>query len=137
MWGNPTLFHWAKSIEKISRKDNIEIINWEIVCSSDKMIPIHFSVSVKFGACYITGQWGEFLKNVTYAFVYFFGILLLLLFFIIKFSISIIFISFFCDEISNFRHRILTNEKHELLASNCQRNCIEKFFDSFLIADEK
>ena len=32
-----------------------------------------------------------------------------------------IFISFF-DEVSNFRNRILTNQKHELVVSNCQWN---------------
>ena len=34
----------------------------------------------------------------------------------------IIFTSFF-DEVSNFRYRILTNQKLELVIRNCQRNC--------------
>ena len=29
MWGNPTLFHWAKSIEKYGEKINIDTINRE------------------------------------------------------------------------------------------------------------
>ena len=28
----------------------------------------------------------------------------------------------FFYEVSNFRNRILTNQKHELVVSNCQRN---------------
>ena len=40
-------------------------------------------------------------------------------FFIMKFVI--IFISFF-DEVSNFRKRILTNQKYELVVPNCQWN---------------
>ena len=43
-----------------------------------------------------------------------------------KFSAFIIFISFF-DEVSNFRNRILTNQKHELVVSNCQWNCMGKY----------
>ena len=40
------------------------------------MIPVlYFSVSVKFGASYITGQWGDFrLKNLIYVFIYFFAL---------------------------------------------------------------
>ena len=37
----------------------------------------------------------------------------------------IIFISFF-DEASNFRYKILTNQKHELVVSNCRWNCMFK-----------
>ena len=31
---------------------------------------------------------------------------------------------FYFDEVSNFRNRILTNQKRELVVSNCQLNCI-------------
>ena len=47
-----------------------------------------------------------------------------------KICVFIIFISFFLsfffffDEVSNFRNRILTNQKRELVVSNCQLNCI-------------
>ena len=58
--------------------------------------------------------------------------LLLFLFFIIKFvflsfsflSLFLSFSFFFFDEVSNFRNRILTNQKRELVVSNCQLNCI-------------
>ena len=81
-----------------------------------------FSVSLKFGACYITGHWGEFrVKNATIClhilFWYFFVV------FHHKICVFIIFISFF-DKVSNFRNRILTNQKRELMVSNCQRNCM-------------
>ena len=32
----------------------------------------------------------------------------------------------FLDEVSNFRNRTLTNQKHELVVSNCERNCMLK-----------
>ena len=46
-----------------------------------------------------------------------------------KICIFIIFISFFLssfffDEVSNFRNRILTSQKRELVVFNCQLNCI-------------
>ena len=41
-----------------------------------------------------------------------------------KICVFIIFISFF-DEVSNFRNRILTNQKHESTATHCQRNCMK------------
>ena len=46
--------------------------------------------------------------------------------FLYKICVFIIFISFFFffDEVSNFRNRILTNQKRELVVSNCQLNCI-------------
>ena len=49
--------------------------------------------------------------------------LLNVFFFIIKF----VFLSFsfhFFDEVSNFRNRISTNQKRELMVSNCQWNCM-------------
>ena len=63
-----------------------------------------FSVPLKFGALYITGQWGRFrIKRLIYVFIYFFGILLL--FFIIKF-VFLLFSFLFFDEVSNFCNRI-------------------------------
>ena len=80
-----------------------------------------FSICLKFGAYYVTGQWGEFkIKMLLNAFIYISGIFL---FFIIKF----VFLSFsflFFDELSNFRNRILTNQKYVLVVSNCQWNCM-------------
>ena len=81
-----------------------------------------FSISLKFGACFITGQWGKFrVKNATIClhilFWYFFVV------FHHKICVFIIFISFF-DKVSNFRNRISTNQKRELVVSNCQQNCM-------------
>ena len=81
-----------------------------------------FSISLKFVACYITGHWGEFrVKNDTIClhilFWYFFVI------FHHKICVFMIFISFF-DKVSNFCSRILTDQKRELMVSNCQRNCM-------------
>ena len=51
-----------------------------------------------------------------------------------KICVFIIFISFFLsfffffDEVSNFRNRILTNQKRELVVSNCQLKCIPDRF---------
>ena len=71
----------------------------------------------------MTDQWGYFkIKTLLYILIYFFGIFLL--FFYHKNCVFIIFISFFME--SNFRNRILTNQKHELVVSNCQRNCMKK-----------
>ena len=50
----------------------------------------------------------------TYAFPYFVVV------FHWKICIFIIFIFFFYDKVSNFRNRILTNQKLELLKRNCQ-----------------
>ena len=70
-----------------------------------------FSVSLKFGACYITGQWGQFrVNNATSYFRIFFGIFVVV--FHQKVCAFIIFISFF-DEIANFCYRILTKQKPE------------------------
>ena len=80
-----------------------------------------FSVCLKFGAYYITAQWDEFIKKMLLnTVIHFLGFFLL--FFIMKF-VFYHFISFF-DEVSNFCNRILTNQKHELVVSNCQRNCM-------------
>ena len=66
-----------------------------------------FSVSLKFLACYITGQWEEFTVNNTTSFLHMLS--WHFLFFVKKF-VFIIFVYFF-DEVSNFRNRILTNQK--------------------------
>ena len=77
-----------------------------------------FSVPLKFGALYITGQWGRFrIKRLIYVFIYFFGILLL--FFIIKF-VFLLFSFLFFDEVSKFYDKILTNQKRILVMKNCQ-----------------
>ena len=81
------------------------------------------SIYLKFRACYITGQWGEFtVKNVT-SYLH-----TLSWHFIVIFHLKncdfIIFISFF-DEVSNFPNRILINQKPEQVIRNCQWNCMQ------------
>ena len=88
------------------------------MCSSDKMIPIYFIRLCKvWSIYYITGQWGEFTKKCYFMLSYTF----------ICFSSSNLcfyhFISF-SNEISNFCNKILTNQKHELVASNCKPKCM-------------
>ena len=65
-----------------------------------------FSASLKFGACYIAGQCGYFLKKC-----YWILLCTLMAFFFVfhhKICVFIIFISF-SDKLSNFFNRILTN----------------------------
>ena len=66
-----------------------------------------FSVSLKFGACYITGQWGKFkVKNATICLHIPFWC------FVVVFQYEIcvfIFFNSFFDKVSNFRNIILTN----------------------------
>ena len=54
-------------------------------------------------------------------------LLLLLLFFHHKICVSIIFNSFL-DEASNFRYRILTNQKQKFVVENCQWKCMSQYF---------
>ena len=82
---------------------------------------LYFSIPVKFGACYITGQWGRGRSKqcnslFTYTFLGFFVV------FINKFVF--LSFSFFFDEVSNFHKRILTNQKTELAIRNCQWDCM-------------
>ena len=84
------------------------------------LLPIFFSVSLKFAVCYITGEWGEFrMKNVICIYIYFYGISSLG--FLKKIDFQSVLIS---DEVSNFCNRILTNQKQELVVRNCQWNCM-------------
>ena len=100
------------------------VFHWQFI------ITYAFFVSLKFRACYIKGQWGRvqstqcnsLLTQIFFPFFFF-----LFLFFFCCFSIKencvfIIFFSFFA-EASNFRNKILTNQKSELI-SNCQWNCM-------------
>ena len=53
------------------------------------------------------------------------------------------FLFLFFDKVSNFRNRTLTNQKRELVVSNCQRNCMvldvanENFNDKDLVAPNR
>ena len=80
------------------------------------------NVCLKFGAYYITGERGKFIiKMLLTAFMNFDHFFIV---FYHRICIFIIFISFF-DKVSNFRNIILTNQKHELVVSYCQWNCMK------------
>ena len=90
------------------------------VCSSDKNTPIYFLRLSKVWSISHHGSVGRGHKKCN---------LILFLFFIIKFvflsfSFLSFFLLFFFDEVSNFRNRILTSQKRELVVFNCQLNCI-------------
>ena len=74
--------------------------------------PVSFTVSLKFGEFII-----KILLNMPYTFLEFFVV------FHHKICVFIIFTSYF-DEVSNFHKGILTNQKHELVVSNCLWNCM-------------
>ena len=64
--------------------------------------------------------------------------ILFLTFFVVfhhKIRVFIIFSSFF-DEVSNFRNRILTYQKRELVVSNCQWNCIYVYNKATIYLDD-
>ena len=79
-----------------------------------------FFVSLKFGACYTTGQWSEFrVKNATLCLcILFFRIFLLSIVIVVFFSFS------FFDKVSNYRNKILTNQKTEWVIRSCKWNCM-------------
>ena len=82
-----------------------------------------FSISLKFGACYVTGQWGEFrVKNATLCLHTPFR-----QFSVVFHCFFIIFFSFFWWS-TNFRNRILTNQKPELVIRNCQWDYMFGFY---------
>ena len=90
---------------------------WRRVCSADKIIPIYFlRISNVWSILHHWSAGKVHKKMLLNAFFFFF-------FF---FFFFIIFISFL-DEVSNFRNRILTSQKHELVVSNCQWNCMRNF----------
>ena len=104
-------------------QDRLDLL--QRVCSSDKMAPI-YSIPLKFGACCITNQWSEFSRlyvQLLYVYIYFFGI-----FFVVfhhKTCFYHFYFFFFFYKVSNFRNRILTSQEHELVVSNCHRNCMQ------------
>ena len=77
--------------------DGWSVFHWQF------LIPI-VSISLKFRACYITGQWGKIIvKNAFYTFLAFFCC------FSSK-NLCFYHFHFFFDEASNFRNRILSVE---------------------------
>ena len=73
---------------------------------------------------HIMSQWGGFrIKTVICVFIYFFAG------FFSSWNLCFYYINFFfLDEVSNFRDRILTNQKQEFLVQNCQWNCMHQYF---------
>ena len=80
-----------------------------------------FSPSIKVGTYYITGQRGE----VKCYLILLCNFLAFFVVFYYKISVFIILISFFA-KLSNFRNRILNNQKHELVVSNSQWSCMTR-----------
>ena len=72
------------------------------------------SIQLKFGACYITSQWGKFeIKRTIICFRH------ILFYCFSSLNLRCFYFHFF-DKVSNFRNRILTNQKQELVIKNCQ-----------------
>ena len=90
-----------------------------VLCPGGNLKSVFHSVSLKFWACYITGQWGEFrVKNATSC------LHILFWHFFVVFIKKFVFLSF--SLLSNFRNRILTNQKLKLVIRNCKWNCMWK-----------
>ena len=99
---------WLRSV----RSFTLSVLVWQNNTTS------YFSVSLKFGAFYITGQCGGFrIKSLIYVFIYFFGILL---FFITKFV--------FFWYIKFPQQNSTANQKQEFVVQNCQWNCMPQHF---------
>ena len=89
--------------------------------SSEKMTPIYFLHLSKVWSILHHGSVGQVHKKCSLVLLHTF-----MTFFVVfhhKICVFIILISFF-DEVSNFRNRILTNQKHEFVVSTCQQNCM-------------
>ena len=101
---------------KLARAELCEKWHWPYrVCSSDKMAPIYFlRLSKVWSMLHHRSVGGVQSKECYYT---------IFVVFRHKIYVFIIFISFF-DKVSNFRNRILTNQKRELVVSNCQWNCM-------------
>ena len=106
--------------------DNLLFEDMESMFHWEFLITIFSPCLLKFGDFYITGKWGRMLSEECYIMLTytFFGIFFFFLVCVFhqKICVFIIFISAF-DEASNFRNRILTNQKPELVIRNCQWNC--------------
>ena len=80
------------------------------------------NVSLTPGTCYITGVNGAIseYKMLLYTYIQFLGVFLISVFIIFIFSFFFFFFSFFFfEKLSNFHNRILTNQKPELVITNC------------------
>ena len=101
--------------------DTIIVPNWQfpVTCT--------FSVSLNFEAYQITGQWGEFrVKNAALCLHILFLAFVVVVVFLQTTCIFIIIIYIF-DKVSNFRNRILTNQKSQLVITNWRWNCMNSW----------
>ena len=106
----------AKVISNITVK-----LRGDGVYSSEKMTPIYFLRFSKVWSILHHGSVGQVHKKCSLVLLHTF-----MTFFVVlhhKICVFIILISFF-DEVSNFRNRILTNQKREFVVSTCQQNCM-------------
>ena len=95
--------------------------------SSEKMTPIYFLRFSKVWSILHHGSVGQVHKKCSLVLLHTF-----MTFFVVfhhKICVFIILISFF-DEVSNFRNRILTNQKREFVVSTCQQNCMNIYQNS-------
>ena len=89
------------------------------VCSSDKMMPIYFLHLSYVWSIFYHGLVGRVHKKYYLMLLYTFSA-----FFVVfhhKICVLIIFIYFF-DEVSNFRNRMLNNQKREMVVSNSMQS---------------
>ena len=109
------LYKWYQTAQRTTY-----ILSYVWVRSSNKMIPIYFLRLSKVWRILHHRSVGWVHKKMLLNACTFWHFLL---FFIIK----IVFLSFlfvFFEEVSNFRNRILTNQKRELMVFDCQWNCM-------------
>ena len=98
------------------------------VWQNDTTSYFSMSLSLKFGACYITAQWGRVQGgNTTLCFHLLCRHFVVVVVFHHKICVSIIFNSFL-DKASNFCYRILTNQKQKFVVKNCQWKCMPQYF---------
>ena len=110
--------------KKVFHNKLLSVFHWQF------LITFIFSVSLKFRACYITGQRRQVQSKEcyfmhTYTFVEFFCFSSKKIWFL-SFSFLFLIIKL---QVSNFRNRISTNQKSELVIRNCQWNCM--FFSTY------
>ena len=105
---------WVLSRSFISRWKATPVLKCITNVSLATFIPYIFSLSLKFEACYIMGQWGEFrIKNANYVYIIIFHQ-----------KNCFYYFHFYFNETSNFGNRILANQKQELIIKNSQWNSI-------------
>ena len=105
---------FLKLLSGVNKKQSV--FHWQF------LITYIFPVSLKSGACFITGHWGKFWVKNTILCLH----IIFWHFFLFCFSSKVFFLIFisFLDKVSNFRNRILTNQKPELVIWNYHSQCM-------------